>query len=142
MAQLKRQANELLHDYLAGRAGGIAEIARFYQDADPVNVALHHAQLVLARSYGLDSWPMAFAAAALDSGARLDLRDHLLNSTPLGSVCRWGREELVELFLERGADPLEKDAETWATPLSWARKKGHHNIVAMIQERLRSTSRE
>ena len=70
---------------------------------------------MLARHVG----SIAFATAALDSGARMDLRDHLLNSTPLGWACRWGREELVQLFLERGADPLEKDAETWATPLSW-----------------------
>jgi hypothetical protein len=36
---------------------------------------------------------VAFAAAALDAGARLDLRDGLLMSTPLGWACRWGREE-------------------------------------------------
>jgi ankyrin repeat protein len=78
---------------------------------------------------------MAFAKAALDAGARMDLRDDLLNSTPLGWACRFGREELVRLFLERGADPAEKDAEHWATPLAWAEKKGHHGIAVMLQER-------
>jgi hypothetical protein len=32
-----------------------------------------------------------FAAMLLDFGARLDLRDDLLKSTPLGWACRWGR---------------------------------------------------
>jgi ankyrin repeat protein len=81
---------------------------------------------------------VAFATAALDAGARMDLRDDLLKSTPLGWACRWGREELVRLFLERGADPEEKDAEPWATPLAWAERKGHHGIAALLQEHRRS----
>lgn len=75
----------------------------------------------------------AFAGAALDAGARLDLRDDLLRSTPLGWACRWGREELVRLFLNRGADPVEADAEPWATPLAWAEKKGHSAIIALLR---------
>src|SRR5262249_7065680 len=35
----------------------------------------------------------------------------------------WGRADLVRLFLERGADPLEKDAEPWATPLVRGRRR-------------------
>src|SRR5262249_29328515 len=59
---------------------------------------------------------VAFATMLLDAGARLDIRDNLLRSTPLGWACRWGRKELVKLFLGRGADPLEAGAEPWATP--------------------------
>jgi ankyrin repeat protein len=81
---------------------------------------------------------VAFAAAALDAGARMDFRDDLLKSTPLGWACRWGREELVRLFLDRGADPVEADAEPWATPLAWAEKKGHHNLVVLLRESRRS----
>jgi ankyrin repeat protein len=76
---------------------------------------------------------VAFATALLDAGARLDLRDDLLKSTPLGWACRWDREELVRLFLERGADPSEPDAEPWATPLGWAEKKNHDAIVAILR---------
>jgi ankyrin repeat protein len=75
----------------------------------------------------------AFAAAALDAGARLDVRDSLLRSTPLGWACRWGRVELVKLFLERGADPVEEDAEAWARPLAWAEKKGHAAIAKLLR---------
>jgi ankyrin repeat protein len=76
---------------------------------------------------------VSFATAALDAGARLDLRDDLLRSTPLGWACRWGRTELVQLFLERGANPSEPDGEAWATPLAWAEKKGHTQIAAMLR---------
>ena len=79
---------------------------------------------------------VAFAVAALDAGARMDLRDDLLRSTPLGWACRWGREELVRLFLDRGADSAEADAEPWARPLAWAEKKRHARIAAFLRARL------
>jgi ankyrin repeat protein len=60
----------------------------------------------------------------LDRGARLDVRDELLGSTPLGWACRWGRLEIAKLLLERGADAVEADAEPWATPRAWAEKMG------------------
>jgi ankyrin repeat protein len=63
------------------------------------------------------------------------VRDDVLKSTPLGWACRWGRIELAKLLLERGADPVEADAEPWATPLAWAEKKRHRDIVALLQER-------
>ncbi len=44
------------------------------------------------------------------------------------------RDELVRLFLDRGADPVERDAEPWATPLAWAEKKGHSRIVSLLRD--------
>jgi ankyrin repeat protein len=77
---------------------------------------------------------VAFAMALLDAGARTDLRDELLMSTPLGWACRCGRSELVNLLLERGADPVEADAEPWATPKAWAEKMGHATVVEVLPE--------
>jgi ankyrin repeat protein len=88
--------------------------------------------------FGKDLTPerrLAFAKPLLDTGARLDIRDDLLKSTPLGWACRWGRIEAVKLLLERGADPVEADAEPWATPLAWAEKKGHREIVECLRQR-------
>ena len=65
---------------------------------------------------------VAAGEAVLDAGARLDLRDTVLLSTPLGWACRWGRIELVRLFLTRGADPIEAGAEQWARPRAWAER--------------------
>ena len=75
-----------------------------------------------------------FAEALLDAGARTDVRDDLLKSTPLGWACRWGRIEVVKLLLERGADPVEADAEPWATPRAWAEKMGHQAVIALLPD--------
>jgi ankyrin repeat protein len=77
---------------------------------------------------------VAFATMLLDARARLDLRDNLLKSTPLGWACRWGRVELVRLLVERGADPSEPDAEPWATPKAWAKKMGHSQVLALLEQ--------
>ena len=76
---------------------------------------------------------VVLATILLDAGARLDVRDDLLKSTPLGWACRWGRTELVKLLLARGADPIELDAEPWATPLAWATKTKHHDVLALLR---------
>jgi ankyrin repeat protein len=75
---------------------------------------------------------VAFATMLLDAGARMDVRDELLNSTPLGWACRWGRAKLVELLLARGADPVEAGAEPWASPKAWAQKMGHTAVLAAL----------
>ena len=75
-----------------------------------------------------------FAAMLIDGGARLDLRDDLLKSTPLGWACRWGREELVDLLIARGAPVDEPDAAAWATPLAWAKKMGHTAIECRLRD--------
>jgi hypothetical protein len=49
----------------------------------------------------------------LDAGAPLAIRDSLLKSTALGWACRWGKIELVGLYLKRGTDAVEPDAEPW-----------------------------
>jgi ankyrin repeat protein len=74
-----------------------------------------------------------FAAMLIDHGARLNLRDDLLQSTPLGWACRWGRRELVELLIHRGAPVREMEAEAWATPEAWAEKMNHHEILAILK---------
>jgi ankyrin repeat protein len=77
---------------------------------------------------------VAFATMLLDAGARLDARDDLLLSTPLGWACRYGRAELADLLLSRGAPASEPDAESWATPLAWARKMKHAEIERRLLE--------
>jgi ankyrin repeat protein len=75
-----------------------------------------------------------FAQMLFDVGARLDLRDELLKSTPLGWACRWGRVHFVKLLLAQGADPVEADAEAWATPAAWAQKMGHGRVLEVLRE--------
>jgi ankyrin repeat protein len=77
---------------------------------------------VIARDHGVG---VSLASLLLDAGARMDVRDEFLKSTPLGWACRWGRVKLVELLLARGADPIEREAEPWAAPLAWAERRQH-----------------
>jgi Ankyrin repeats (3 copies) len=79
---------------------------------------------------------VAFATALLDAGARTDVRDELLQSTPLGWACRWGRVELVQLLLSRGADPVEADAPPAFTPRAWAIKMGHQAVLRALEDAL------
>ena len=77
---------------------------------------------------------IGFATMLLDAGARLEVRDDLLRSTPLGWACRWGRVELVTLLLQRGADSVELDAESWARPLAWAEKMKHGAVLSVLRK--------
>ena len=95
-----------------------------------------HGQLApeAARSNSRDEETRVIRATVLlDAGASLTIRDPLLKSTALGWACRWGRIELIRLYLERGADPAEADAEPWATPLAWATNRGHREIVQLLR---------
>jgi ankyrin repeat protein len=89
---------------------------------------------IVARGDMTSEERVSFATVILDHGARLDIRDHLLKSSPLGWACRWGQLALARLFLERGADPIEADAERWATPRAWAGKNGHADILKLLSE--------
>ena len=90
---------------------------------------LHH----LATDHVDEQSGMIRATMLLDAGASLEKRDSLLESTPLGWACRWGRRGLVELYLERGADPREPNAEHWATPMAWATKRNDREIIELLR---------
>jgi len=93
--------------------------------------ALHFAA---ARDSLSESARTRFTAMLLDRGARPDVRDELLLSTPLGWACRWGRREMAELLIARGSPVVETDAEPWAAPIAWATKRGHPELAAMLRE--------
>jgi ankyrin repeat protein len=67
------------------------------------------------------------ARLLLDHGADINTIDEEYRSTPLGCAVRRGQKDMVKLLLERGADP-NRAAAPWATPLAWARKRGHATI--------------
>jgi ankyrin repeat protein len=94
-----------------------------------------HGQSMLHRAIESDHGiGVELAAILLDAGARLDVRDKILLSTPLGWACRWGRVEMVKLLLARGADPVEADAEPWATPRAWAEKMQRPEILGLLDK--------
>ena len=105
----------------------LARCGPHHRASDYAQTMLHE---VIARDHGVG---LQLATMLLDAGARLDVRDTLLMSTPLGWACRWGRLELVNLLLARGADPIEPEAEPWATPLAWAERNRHVEIASILR---------
>ena len=99
----------------------------------PHHRASDHGQTMLHEAVSRDRGVgVQLATILLDAGARMDVRDRLLQSTPLGWACRWGRVGMVKLLLARGADPVEADAEPWATPRAWAQKMQRREIVELL----------
>jgi ankyrin repeat protein len=104
----------------------LARCGPHHRASDYGQTMLHE---TVSRDHGVG---VQLATILLDAGARLDIRDHLLKSTPLGWACRWGRLEMVKLFLARGADPVEAGAEPWATPRAWAEKMQRREILELL----------
>jgi len=99
-----------------------------------------HDVMAMGHHDGASGWiteeeALAFAVTLLDAGARTDVRDDLLKSTPLGWACRWGRVPIVKELLRRGVDPNESDAEPWATPRAWARKMDRREILKLLERK-------
>lgn len=87
--------------------------------------ALHQ----FARKGDLDN-----AGHFIDHGSDLHARDEDICSTPLGWAAKFGRTQMVELLLRRGAKANLSDDPAWATPLAWAKRRGHHEIVELLEQ--------
>ena len=112
------------------------EIARMLLEngMNPNHMNWHHVTLLhdMAQDGDIEE-----AQVLLDHGADINAVDEEYRSTPLAFAARWGHRGMVALLLERGADP-RKSGASWSTPLSWARKKGHADIEAMLTAAVQS----
>ena len=158
--QLRRQAKELLHAFRAGKPKATAEVHAHYTRADRATFALHDAQLVLARSYGFESWPKLKAyvdgvtvrrlADAVRAGdlaqarGMLHTRPELANMAmscgdehrPIHFAVMNRSPEMVRLLMQHGASAQagihpHRDATT-----AWmlAKDRGYDEIVALIED--------
>jgi ankyrin repeat protein len=83
---------------------------------------------------GVDSAQQITAEVGGDRRDVSLIRDEFLKSTPLGWACHWGRMELAKLPRARGADPIEPEAEPWATPLAWAERRQDAEIASILRQ--------
>src|SRR5262245_52097977 len=119
--QLKQQAKDLLRDIRRGAPAAIAELQKHHpKKVEPAAARLADAQLALARSYGLPSWPRLVLACRMTDAIWRDdadaVRDLVLNRPRL----------------------LREDARgvkgNWGPPMSYAANLGRDRIVAMLRD--------
>ena len=109
------------------------EVAKYMmkKGMNPNHMNWHHTTLLHDAAHDCNAEK---ARLLLEYGAEINVIDEEYCSTPLGLAARAGHSELVELLLEHGADPTVAGAP-WATPLTWARKRGHQEIAALFERR-------
>ena len=160
LEQLKRQSKELLAAFRAADPAAVNEATAFYDDPQPATFALHDAQLVIARSYGFDSWPKLKAyvdgvtirrlVEAVSNGdiervrAMLKARPELANMAVSYSdehraihyAAMHRQPEITRLLMRKGANaragihPHRDATSAWRL----ARERGYDDIVAIIEE--------
>jgi len=119
--QLRHQAKDLLRAIRRGDRSALAELKRHHPGSvEPGQVKLADAQLVLARSYGVSSWPRLVQACRMTD-----------------AICRDDVEAVRELVLKHPR-LLHEDARgvagNWGPPMSYAANLGRDRIVAMLSD--------
>jgi hypothetical protein len=120
--QLRHQAKDLLHAIHSGESEALAEFDKHHpRETDAATIKLADAQLVLARSYGLSSWPRLVTACRMTD-----------------AIWRGDVDSVRKLVLK---DPrlLDEDARglpdsNWGPPMSYAANVGQDQIVRMLRE--------
>ena len=119
--QLKHQAKDLLRALKRGEPSAVEELEKHHpKRIAPGAARLADAQLVLARSYGLPSWPRLVLACQMTD-----------------AIWRDDIDSVRELVL-RHPRLLQEDARgvkgNWGPPLSYAANLGRDRIIAMLRE--------
>ena len=119
--QLKHQAKDLLKAIEAADPAALAELKKHHpEQPDPSIVKLADAQLALAGSYGVASWPRLVLACRMTE-----------------AICRDDLDTVPNLVREHPA-LLHEDAGgvkgNWGPPMSCAANLGRDRIIRMLRE--------
>ncbi len=122
LEQLRNQAKDLLRGIRRGDPASVAELQKHHPKSPEPSVAkLADAQLALARSYGLSSWPRLVIACRLTDAIWCDDLD----------VVR----ELVSAHPELVHEDARGVVGNWGPPMSYAANLGRDRIIDMLRER-------
>jgi ankyrin repeat protein len=121
LEQLRHQAKDLLRAIRQREHAAIAELQKHHPSSvRPENAKLADAQLALARSYGLPSWPRLVAACRMTD-----------------AIWR-GDVETVRAMVLKDPRLLHDDARglpsNWGPPMSYAANIGQNAIIQMLRE--------
>jgi hypothetical protein len=119
--QLKRQAKELLRGLQRGDPTAESELEQHHPERiAPEQTKLADAQLVLARSYGLPSWPRLVLACRMTDAIWRDDAD------------------AVRALVMKHPRLLHEDARgvhgNWGPPMSYAANLGRNSIITMLDQ--------
>lgn len=122
LEQLKHQAKDLLKAIRDGEPSAFADLRKHHpRQIEPAQAKLADAQLVLARSYGLPSWPRLVVACRMtDAIWRGDVETvrELITKEP-------------RLLRENARGTAESN---WGPPLSYAANVGQDEIIEMLRK--------
>lgn len=131
LENLRKQAKDLLAAYRAGEQGAVAEVGRHEHSPDPKRFALHDAQRVLARSYGLASWSQLKKHLERPRVRMIrppDIRPDLWETILAAAT---GDAEGLSTLVAR--DPtLASEAYWYTPPLHFAVREGHLAAVRVL----------
>jgi hypothetical protein len=121
LEQLKHQAKDLLRAIKGGDPAALADFQKHHpKPMAPTAAKLADAQLALARSYGLPSWP------------RLVIACRMTDAIWRGDV------ETVRELVSRDPRLLQEDARgvrgNWGPPMSYAANLGQDSIIHMLRQ--------
>jgi hypothetical protein len=119
LEQLKHQAKDLLRAYKRCDSEALDDFREHSTNIDAESVRLADAQFVLARSYGLPSWPRLVTACRMTD-----------------AIWR-GDVETVRALVRKDPRLLEEDARgvkgNWGPPMSYAANLGQDAIIEMLR---------
>lgn len=119
--QLKHQAKDLLRAIRQGDPSAVAELRKHHPERiEPGAARLADAQLALARSYGLPSWPRLVLACRMTDAIWRD---------DAGAV-----RELISKHPRLPHEDARGVAGNWGPPMSYAANLGRDRIVAMLRD--------
>jgi hypothetical protein len=121
LEQVKHQAKDLLRAIHQGDPSAVAELQAHHPERiESADAKLADAQLTLARSYGIPSWPRLVLACRLTD-----------------AIWRDDTDTVRELVLKH-PKLLHEDARgvkgNWGPPMSYAANLGRDRIIAMLRE--------
>jgi hypothetical protein len=122
LEQLRHQAKDLLRLVRHGDPTAVAEFrAHHPQSIDPADARLADAQVALARSYGLTSWPRLVVACRI-----------------IDAIWRDDHTTVRNLVLKQPAllrEPARGGEQcNWGPPMSYAANLGRDRIIAMLRD--------